>query len=101
MSKSNFKVLKNFRDSQNDYSLHQEGEEVELADDRGADLVKLGYVSKIHGNTKAKEKEPADKEPAKKGGKTKELKESPGTINTNLTEGPGTITTDSVEGLQK
>lgn len=42
-----YKVLKNFRDTQNNRSLHKVDEEVKLTKERGESLSKQGYVELI------------------------------------------------------
>ncbi|MCF2517131.1 hypothetical protein [Dyadobacter sp. CY351] len=46
MPKFKYKVLKNFRDSQNDYAFHGTDEEIFLPVQRAEELAKLGYVDK-------------------------------------------------------
>ncbi len=59
---NSFKVLKNFRDSQNEMSLHQEGENVELSAKRGDELTEKGFVCPVDTKVEKEEKEKEDSE---------------------------------------
>lgn len=65
-----YKVLKNFQDSQNNLSLHKVGETVGLSKKRGDELTEMGFVEPLVETDDAAPKEKEEKS----SGKTKELK---------------------------
>lgn len=72
-----FKVLKNFVDSKNKYSLHKEGETVKLAKARGEELTERGFVELISAEDDSNETTKGSKDvEAKKGTTTKEEKKA-------------------------